>query len=84
MTLVKGKVEQCPPLHLGVVVIKKGALGSPPTKVTSFTKTVGHYVIKTDIIWYYFWNDLQLMHVLVHCRQKYKANCEEYAENRVL
>ena len=40
---IKGKVnqfqgmEQLPPLHLGVVAIKKGALGSPSTKVANIT-----------------------------------------------
>ena len=40
---IKGKVEQsremssAPPLHLGVVAIKKGAFGSPSTMVTNFT-----------------------------------------------
>ena len=38
---IKGKVEQFrmeehPPLHLGVVAIKKGAFGSPLTKVANF------------------------------------------------
>ena len=40
---IKGKVEQSgeweyrPPLHLGVVVNKKGPFGSPTTKVVNFT-----------------------------------------------
>ena len=37
---IKGKVEQkelCPPLHLGVVAIEKGAFWSPSTTVTNFT-----------------------------------------------
>ena len=39
---IKGKVEQSrerssAPLHLGVVAIEKGALGSPSTKVANFT-----------------------------------------------
>ena len=39
----KGKVEQsrewssAPPLHLGVVAIEKGAIGSPSTMVANFT-----------------------------------------------
>ena len=33
---IKGKVER-PPLHIGVVVIEKGAFRSPLTKVTNFT-----------------------------------------------
>ena len=33
----KGKVEQRPPLHLGVVAIEKGAFGSPSTMVANFT-----------------------------------------------
>ena len=36
----KGKVEQSPlhpPLHRGVVVIEKGVIGSPSTKVANFT-----------------------------------------------
>ena len=42
---IKGQVEQyrerssTPPLHLGVVTIEKGALGSPSTKVANFTFT---------------------------------------------
>ena len=40
---IKSKVEQsegkssAPPLHLGVVVIEKGAFGSPLTTVANFT-----------------------------------------------
>ena len=34
---IKGKVEQRPPLHLGVVTSEKGAFWSPSTKVANFT-----------------------------------------------
>ena len=34
---IKGKVEQCPPLHLGVVAIEKGAFWLPLTKFSKFT-----------------------------------------------
>ena len=40
---INGKVEKnlgkayCPPLHLGVVAIEKGALWSPSTTVVNFT-----------------------------------------------
>ena len=34
---IKGKVIQRPTLHLSVIAIKKGAFGSPPTKVANFT-----------------------------------------------
>ena len=43
---IKGKVEPsrewstCPPLHLGVVAIEKGAFGLPSTKVANFTYMV--------------------------------------------
>ena len=30
-------MKSCPPLHLGVVAIERGAFGSPPTKVTNNT-----------------------------------------------
>ena len=30
-------MELCPPLHLGVVAIEKGAFGSTSTKVANFT-----------------------------------------------
>ena len=30
-------MEWCPPLHLGVVAIEKGAFGSPSSKVANFT-----------------------------------------------
>ena len=34
---IKGKVELRSQLHHGVIVIEKGAFGSPSTKVTNFT-----------------------------------------------
>ena len=35
---IKDKVkESCPPLHLGVIAIEKGAFGSPSTKIANFT-----------------------------------------------
>ena len=42
MVSIRSKVEQSrewssAPLHLGVVVIEKGAFGSPSTKIANFT-----------------------------------------------
>ena len=47
-------MESHPPLHLGVVAIEKGAFGSSLTKVASFNLLIKHYVIKMDLIRYYF------------------------------
>ena len=45
-------MELCPPLHLGVVAIEKGAFGSPSTKVANFT---------------YFWiNIINWNHMIVY------------------
>ena len=39
---IKGKVEQLgPPLHLGIVVIEKGALRSPSTTLANFALLFG-------------------------------------------
>ena len=49
---IKGKVEQyqemesCPPLHLYVIAIKKGAFRSPSTKVTNLFILFVGYVLK--------------------------------------
>ena len=40
---IKGKVEQRPPLHLGVVAIEKGAFWSPSTMVTNLKSIYLNY-----------------------------------------
>ena len=59
---IKGKVAQswewskCPPLHLGVVAIEKGAFGSPSTKVTNFTFYLHWQLICLFCkLWYFIW-----------------------------
>ena len=46
-------MEKRPPLHLGVVVIEKGAFGSPSTTLTNFNFTYdiyGYNLVETMII----------------------------------
>ena len=57
---VKGKVEQSrerssapPRLHLGVVVIEKGAFGSLLTKVANFTYLLETLCVPKLNYWYY-------------------------------
>ena len=44
-------MEWCPPLHVGVVVIKNGAFESPSTKVANFTYFILYQanIVKHDI-----------------------------------
>ena len=42
-------MEKCPPLHLGLVAIGKGAFGSPSTTVDNFTFTIYIYILEFSI-----------------------------------
>ena len=69
-------MEWCPPLHLGVLAIEKGAFGSPTTKVGNFT-----YYIKYDK------QNISRVGYLIHITQlivSCNKNIKEKPKNKLL